>query len=177
MISRDKKEAVVAEVKSRFDSAAAVLLAENGGLAADEMAALRREMKAGGGRVRVIKNTLAKRAVAGGKYELLDGMLSGALIYGDSEDPAAAAKVFFNTAKANEKFILRGGALAEGVLLDAAAVARLAAIPGRPQLLSALLGAMRAPSVSFVRTLNEVPARFVRILAAVRDGKARAGDK
>ena len=172
MISRDKKEAVVAEVKSRFDAAAAVFIAENGGLTAAEMAALRREVKAGGGCVRVIKNTLAKRAVAGGKYELLGGMLSGALIYGDAEDPAAAAKVFSNTAKANGKFILRGGALAEGVLLDAAAITRLAAIPGRPQLLAALLGAMQAPVGAFVRTLNEIPARFVRTVAAVRDGRS-----
>lgn len=171
MISRDKKEAVIAEVKSRFDTAAAVFIAENGGMTAAEMAALRRQIRAGGGRVQIIKNTLAKRAVSGGKYEGLGGMLSGALIYGDAEDPAAAAKIFADTAKANEKFILRGGALAEGVLLDAAAVSRLAAIPGRPQLLSSLLGAMQAPVSAFVRTLNEVPARFVRTVAAVRDSK------
>ncbi|MBE8158645.1 MAG: 50S ribosomal protein L10 [Betaproteobacteria bacterium] len=174
MISRDQKEALVAEIKNSFDAAAAVLVAENGGLTASEMAALRRKIKAGGGRARVIKNTLARRAAAGGKYEALAEMLSGALIYGDAADPTAVAKVFYDTAKANEKFILRGGMLAEGAVLDAIAIARLAAIPARPQLLAALLGTMRAPVSAFVRTLNEVPARFVRTLAAVRDNKPGA---
>ncbi len=161
-------------MKRRFDAAEAVFIAENGGLSAAEMAAFRREMKAGGGRAQVVKNTLAKRAFTGGKYESLAGSLSGALIFGDAEDPTAGAKAFSNAAKANDKFILRGGALAGGTPLDKAAIIRLAAIPGREQLLSNLLGAMRAPAAAAARTLNEIPARFARLIAILRDRKSGA---
>lgn len=172
MIDRDKKETIVAEVRARFLTSPAVFVAENGGLSAAQMTAFRRDIRAGEGRAQVVKNTLAKRAIAGGPFAALDEFLSGPLIFGAAADVAATAKVFAETAKANDKFIIRGGALAEGVLLSAADIGRLAAIPPRPRLMAMLLGTMKAPVGGFARTLNEIPARFVRTLAAVREQKS-----
>ena len=167
MISRDKKEAIVAEVNARFCAAQAILIAENGGLSAAQIAQFRHDVKSGGGQAQVIKNTLAKRALAGSPFASLGDSLSGPLIFAAAEDATVTAKTFAETAKANDKFIIRGGGLAEGVLLDAAAIGRLAAIPPRAQLLSNLLNVMQSPLNNFVRTLHEVPSRFVRVLSAI----------
>ncbi|MGI9297981.1 MAG: 50S ribosomal protein L10 [Gammaproteobacteria bacterium] len=172
MIARNKKETIVAEVRARFLASPAVFVAENGGLSAAQMTAFRRDIRAGNGRAQVVKNTLAKRAIADGPFATLDEFLSGPLIFGAAVDVAATAKIFAETAKANDKFIIRGGALAEGIRLSAADVGRLAAIPPRPRLLAILLGTMKAPIGGFARTLHEVPARFARTLAALRDQKS-----
>lgn len=90
--------------------------------------------------------------------------------YGISSDPVAAAKVLVNFAKTNDKLILTGGAL-PGQVMGVDGVKALATMPSRDELLSKLLGTMQAPIATFVRTLNEVPTKFVRGLAAVRDQK------
>ena len=173
MLTKSQKEALVAAMKNHLAVAQAVVIAENTGLSAEQMAVFRAGLKASGGRAQVVKNTLAKRAVAGSPFESLSGSLSGSLIYGMGDDPAVLSKAFFDAAKANEKLIIRGGALADGSILDAATVERLAAIPGRSQLLASLLCVMQAPVTTLVRLLNEVPGRFVRTLAAVRDAAAK----
>ena len=94
----------------------------------------------------------------------------GPLIYGISDDPVAAAKVISDFAKTNDKLVVMGGSL-PGSAFDAAGVKALATMPSREELLSKLLGTMQAPIATFVRTLNEVPTKFVRALAAVRDQK------
>ena len=117
-----------------------------------------------------LKNTLARRAIAGTPYEKLAESLTGPLIYGISNDPVTAAKVLNDFAKGNDKLVVKAGAL-PGSVLDAAGVKALASLPSREELLAKLMGTMQAPIAQFVRTLNEVPARFARTLAAVRDAK------
>lgn len=120
--------------------------------------------------MRVLKNTLAKRAIAGTAFEGLSDKMVGPLIYGISPDPVAAAKVLVNFAKTNDKLILTAGAL-PGQVMGVDGVKALATMPSRDELLSKLLGTMQAPIATFVRTLNEVPTKFVRGVAAVRDQK------
>ena len=176
MISRGKKETIVAETRAVLASSRALLVAENRGLSAAEIAAFRREVRGVGGRAQIVKNTLIKLAMTDTAYAPLGETLSGALIYGTGEDSAALAKVFADAAKNGDKLILRGGALAEGTILDSAGVGRLAAIPPRPQLLAMLLSALSAPIAGLGRTLNQLPAGLARTLAAVRDQKAAAGN-
>ena len=106
-------------------------------------------------------------------FEKLADQMIGPLVYGISSDPVAAAKVLHEFAKANDKFVIKAGAMPNAVI-SATEVAALANMPSREQLLSMLLGTMQAPVAKFVQTLNEVPSRFVRTLAAVRDQKEKA---
>ena len=96
----------------------------------------------------------------------------GPLVYGISTDPVAAAKVLNEFAKANEKFVIKAGAMPDQVM-TAKEVATLATMPSREELLAKLLGTMQAPIAKFVQTLNEVPGKFVRTVAAVRDQKEK----
>ena len=97
----------------------------------------------------------------------------GPLAYGIGSDPVAAAKVLYEFSKSNDKFVIKAGAMAN-LIMSSKDIASLAALPSRDELLSKLLGTMQAPIANFVRTLNEVPTRFVRGLAAVRDQKQAA---
>jgi large subunit ribosomal protein L10 len=97
--------------------------------------------------------------------------MAGPLMYGIAQDPVAGAKVLAAFAKDNEKFVIKGGVMANA-LMSAKDVKTLATMPSREELLAMLVGTMQAPVVKFVRTLNEVPGRFVRTLAAVRDAQA-----
>jgi large subunit ribosomal protein L10 len=115
----------------------------------------------------VLKNTLVRRSVAGTPFEMLADKMVGPLIYGISTDPVAAAKVMNDFAKANEVFVIKAGAM-PNYLMDAAGVKALASMPSRDELLSKLLGTMQAPVAQFVRTLNEVPSKFVRTVAALK---------
>lgn len=170
-----RKREIVAALAETLAVAEGVVVAQNNGLTAGEMAELRDALRESGARARVVKNTLARRALADSPFAPLAEGLSGPLIYGAGPDPAALAKAFREAAKANEKLLLRGGALKDAAL-DAAAVTALADLPGRAQLLAQLAATMNAPATQLVRTLNEVPARFARALAAVRDAKQAAGE-
>jgi large subunit ribosomal protein L10 len=121
----------------------------------------------------VLKNTLARRAVQGTPFEKLADQMVGPLAYGISDDPVAAAKVLHAYAKKNEKLVIKGGAMPNYVM-SAKEVGNLASMPSREELLATLLGTMQAPIAKFVQTLNEVPGRFVRTVAAVRDQKETA---
>ena len=168
----DKKE-VVAEVSAQLAKAQAVVIAEFRGLPVEDITVLRREARASGVYLRVVKNTLARRAVKGTPFEKLADQMAGPLAYGISIDPVAAAKVLHGYAKKNDKLVIKGGAL-PGQLMSAKEVGNLATLPSREELLAKLLGTMQAPIAKFVQTLNEVPARFVRTVAAVRDQKEKA---
>jgi large subunit ribosomal protein L10 len=122
---------------------------------------------------RVLKNTLARRAVANTPFAPLAEKMVGPLAFAISADPVAAAKVLDEFAKSNEKLVIKGGAL-PNTIMGPKEVASLAALPSREELLAKLMGTMQAPIAQFVRTLNEVPARFVRTLAAIRDSKQAA---
>jgi large subunit ribosomal protein L10 len=138
-----------------------------------DLTALRANARKNGVYLRVVKNTLVRRAIAGTPFEGLSAKLVGPLIYGISKDPVAAAKLLNDFAKGNDKLAIKIGAMPNYVM-DVAGVKALATMPSREELLSKLLGTMQAPITQFVRTLNEVPTKFVRGLAAVRDAKETA---
>jgi len=172
-LNREDKAVVVTEVAAEVAKASAIVVAEYRGLDVGAMTALRRKARESGVYLRVLKNTLARRAVAGTPYEVLADKLTGPLIYGMSTDPVSAARVLNDFAKANDKLVLKAGALPNSVL-DAQGVKALATMPSREELLATLLGTMQAPVAKFVRTLNEVPGKFVRTLAAVRDEREKS---
>jgi large subunit ribosomal protein L10 len=169
----EEKKEVVAEVSERLKKAQAVVLAEYRGIPVEEITVLRSQARASGVYLRVLKNTLARRAVQGTPFEKLGEKMIGPLAYGISDDPVAAAKVLHAYAKTNEKLVIRGGAMPNYVM-TAKEIGNLATMPSRKELLSKLMGTMQAPIATFVRTLNEVPGKFVRTLAAVRDQKEKA---
>jgi large subunit ribosomal protein L10 len=172
-LNLEQKQAVVSEISAVVAKAQAIVLAEYRGLEVGHMTDLRRKARQSGVFLRVLKNSLARRAVSGTPFEKLGDQMIGPLIYGISNDPVATAKVLSDFAKSNDKFIIKGGAMPNTVI-SAAEVKTLANMPSRNELLSKLMGTMQAPIATFVRTLNEVPARFVRTVAAVRDAKQTA---
>ena len=167
------KKEVVAEVSERLKNAQAVVLAEYRGLPVEDITVLRARARKNGVYLRVLKNTLARRAVQGTPFEKLSDQMVGPLAYGISEDPVAAAKVLHTYAKENDKLVIKGGAM-PGHVMSAKEVGQLATMPSREELLAKLLGTMQAPIAKFVQTLNEVPGKFVSTLAAVRDQKEKA---
>jgi len=172
-LSMEQKQAIVAEIAAQVAAAKAIVLAEYRGLEVGSMTELRRRARRSGVYLRVLKNTLARRAVKDTPFAQLAESMTGPLVYGISSDPVATAKVMNEFAKGNEKFVIRAGAMPNAVF-SAKEVKALASLPSREELLGRLLGTMQAPIAQFVRTLNEVPARFVRTVAAVRDAKAQA---
>lgn len=170
-LNLEEKKAVVAEVAAQVAGAQTVVVAEYRGITVENMTRLRVNARKEGVYLRVLKNTLARRAIADTPFAGLTDQLVGPLAYGISRDPVAAAKVMHEFAKANDKFIVKAGAM-PNFIMSAADVGNLASMPSREELLSKLLGTMQAPIAQFVRTLNEVPTRFVRGLAAVRDKQA-----
>lgn len=171
-LNLEDKKAVVAEVSEKVAHAQAIVLAEYRGLEVTHMTQLRAKARSQGVYLRVLKNTLARRAVTGTPFEKLSGHMVGPLAYGISKDPVAVAKVLNEFAKGNEKFVIRAGAMPNHVM-SAREVATLATMPSREELFAKLMGTMQAPIAQFVRTLNELPGKFVRTLAAVRDRKDR----
>lgn len=171
-LNRSDKAAVVEDISAKIADAQSIVVAEYRGLEVEAITVLRREARAAGVHLRVLKNTLARRAIAGTPFEVLTGQLSGPLIYAVSDDPVAAARVLNGFAKGNQKLVLKAGAMRNS-LLDADAVKALATMPSRDELLSKLLGTLQAPAAKFVRTLNEVPGKFVRTLAALEQQKAQ----
>ncbi len=173
-LNRSEKAVVIEEVSAKVASAKSIVLAQYRGLEVGHITGLRKEARKSGVYLRVLKNSLARRAVADSPFSGLADHMVGPLIYGISDDPVAAAKVISDFAKTNDKLVVMGGSLPNSVF-DAAGVKALATMPSREELLAKLLGTMQAPIAQFVRTLNEVPTKFVRGLAAVRDQKDSAG--
>jgi large subunit ribosomal protein L10 len=172
-LNLDDKKTVVAEVSAEVANAQSIIVAEYRGLKVVDLTNLRANARRSGVYLRVAKNTLVRRAIAGTPFEGLSAQLVGPLIYGISTDPVAAAKLLNDFAKGNDKLAIKIGAMPNYVM-DAAGVKALATMPSRDELLAKLLGTMQAPITQFVRTLNEVPTKFVRGLAAVRDAKETA---
>ena len=172
-LNLEQKKAVVAEVSAQVGTAQAIIVAEYRGLEVGVMTQLRAKARQAGVYLRVLKNTLVRRAVKDTPFDKLAEKMVGPLVYGISSDPVANAKVLNDFAKANDKFVIKAGGLPNSVI-SAKEVTALANMPGREVLLATLLGTMQAPTVKFVQTLNEVPGRFVRTLAAIRDQKENA---
>jgi large subunit ribosomal protein L10 len=170
-LNLQEKQAVVAEVAKQVAGAKAIVMAENRGMPVGDMTQLRAKARASGVYFRVVKNTLVRRAVADTPFAPLADRMVGPLAYGIGSDPVAVAKVLNDFAKSHEKFVITGGAM-PGQVMSPKDVAALASLPSREELIAKLLGTMQAPIVKLARTLNEVPSKFVRTLAAVRDAKA-----
>lgn len=173
-LSFSEKETIVAEVAEIAGSAYSAVVAEYTGLESNEMNELRAKARDGGVYLRVVKNTLARRAVEGTDYECLKDALVGPLVMAFSqEDPGAAARVLKDFAKGNDKLVVKALSVS-GQLLDASEIDRLAKLPTKDQAISMLMSVMQAPITKFARTLNEVPGKLVRTVAAVRDSKQAA---
>ncbi len=172
-LNLEQKQAMVAEVAAKLAAAQAVIVAEYRGLDVGRVTQLRAKAKKSGLYLRVLKNTLARRAVKGTPFEKLSAKMVGPLMYGIAADPVAGAKVLSEFAKDNELFVIRGGAMPNSVMSDKD-IKALALLPSREELLARLLGTMQAPMAKLARTLNEVPGKFVRTLAAYRDSKEKA---
>ncbi len=172
-LNLEQKQAVVAEVAAQLAKAQAVIVAEYRGLNVARITQLRAKARKSGIYLRVLKNTLARRAVKGTPFEQLSDQMVGPLMYGIASDPVAGAKVIAEFARENERFVIRGGAMANTKMSDKD-VKALALLPSREELLAKLMGTMQAPVAKLVRTMNEVPGKFVRTLAAYRDSKEKA---
>ncbi len=167
-LSLEQKQAAVSEVQTRLAGAQAVIVAEYRGLNVERVTQLRSKARKSGVYLRVLKNTLARRAIKGTPFEKLSEQMVGPLMYGISQDPVAGAKVLSEFAKENEQFVIKAGAMPNAVM-SVQEIKALAQLPSREQLLATLLGTLQAPMAKLVRTLNEVPGKFVRTLAAYRD--------
>ena len=172
-LNLEQKQAVVAEIAAKLAAAQAVIVAEYRGLDVGRVTQLRARARKSGLYLRVLKNTLARRAVRGTPFEKLIEKMVGPLMYGIAADPVAGAKVLSDFARENEHFVIRGGAMPNSLMSDKD-IKALALLPNREELLAKLMGAMLAPMAALVRTMNEVPGRFVRTLAAVHAAKERS---
>ena len=170
-LSLEQKQATVSEVQTRLAAAQAVIVAEYRGLNVERVTQLRSKARQAGVYLRVLKNTLARRAIKGTPFEKLSEQMVGPLMYGISQDPVAGAKVLSEFARENELFVIKAGAMPNAVM-SAQEIKALALLPSREELIARLLGTLQAPMAKLVRTLNEVPGKFVRTLAAYRDAKS-----
>lgn len=152
-LNLESKKAIVAEVSAQVANAQTIVVAEYRGIEVGDLTQLRAKARQSGVYLRVLRNTLARRAVADTAFAVLANQLTGPLIYGISSDPVAAAKVLNDFAKGNEKLVLKAGAYA-GRALDKVGVQALASIPSREELLARLLGVMQAPVSGFAIALG-----------------------
>ena len=143
-LNRSEKEAVISDVTGLAAKAQTLVIAEYRGITVADMTKLRNTARSNGVSLSVLKNTLARRAVAGSAFEVVSDQMTGPLIYGFSEDAVAAAKVVAEFAKTNDKLVIRGGAYG-GKVLDAEGVKRLASIPSKEVLLAQLCGLLMSP--------------------------------
>jgi large subunit ribosomal protein L10 len=166
----DKKQ-IVEEVAAVAGNAHSAVAAEYSGLTVEEMTKLRVQARQGGVYLRVVKNTLARRAFEGTEFECMNEQLVGPLVLAFSqEDPGSAARVIKDFAKEHEKLEVKLLSVG-GEVLAASEIDRLASLPTRDQAISMLMAVMKAPLDKFARTINEVPGKLVRTVAAVRDAK------
>ena len=159
-LNLQQKQAMVAEVSAQLVLAQTIVLAEYRGIAVTDITTLRANARKSGVYFRVLKNTLARRAVQGTAFEALAEKMVGPLMYSISADPVAAAKVVHEFAKTNDKLVIKAGAMA-GSVMSAQQVAALAVIPSRDELIARLMA-----------TINATTSKFVRTLAAIRDQRA-----
>lgn len=152
-LNLEGKKVVVAEVSVQVAKAQTIVMAEYRGIEVADLTKLRSSARLSGVYLRVLRNTLARRAVTGTSFSALSSHMVGPLIYSMSSDPVAAAKVLNDFAKNNDKLVLKAGVYA-GKLLDQAGIQALASIPSREELLSKLLGVMKAPVAGFAVALG-----------------------
>jgi large subunit ribosomal protein L10 len=164
-LNRSEKEAVIAEVTSLATQAQTLVMAEYRGITVADMTKLRSQARSSGVTLSVLKNTLARRAVAGSRFEVVADQMTGPLIYGFSVDAVAAAKVVADFAKTNDKLVIRGGAIS-GKVLDINGVKQLANIPSKEVLLSQLCGLLMSPVSRTAVVLGALAAKKGEAAAA-----------
>ena len=164
-LNRSEKEAVIAEVTSLATQAQTLVMAEYRGITVADMTKLRSQARSSGVTLSVLKNTLARRAVAGSRFEVVADQMTGPLIYGFSVDAVAAAKVVADFAKTNDKLVIRGGAIS-GKVLNVNGVKQLANIPSKEVLLSQLCGLLMSPVSRTAVVLGALAAKKGEAAAA-----------
>lgn len=170
-LNLEDKRAIVVSVNAIATEALSAVVADYRGLSVSEMTELRKKARETGVYLKVVRNTLAKRAVAGTDYECLNDALVGPTVLAFSqEDPGAAARLIKDFAKDHDALEVKALAIG-GVAYEAKDIDVLAKLPTREEALSLLMSVMQAPVAKFVRTLNEVPGKFVRTVSAVKDKK------
>jgi large subunit ribosomal protein L10 len=168
----EDKQAIINEVAELAKQSHSIIALEYRGMTVAEMTQLRAQARQNGVYLRVVKNTLAKRAISNTAFECLQERLVGPILLAFSrEEPGAAARVISNFAKTNQKVVVKGIALS-GQLLAAADLDKVAKLPTYRDAISMLLAVMPAPMTKLVRTLAEPPAKLARTLAAIRDSKS-----
>jgi large subunit ribosomal protein L10 len=170
----EQKQAIVAEVNEAAGKALSAVVADYRGLTVGQMTELRAKARTNGVYLKVIRNTLAKRAMEGTDYECLKSALVGPILVAFSQqDPGAAARLLKEYSKTFVRLEVKALSIG-GVLLGADQLDRVATLPTRDEALSLLMAVMQAPIAKLARTLNEVPAKLVRTVAAIRDQKEAA---
>jgi large subunit ribosomal protein L10 len=173
-IGLEDKKAIVAEVNETATSALSLVIADARGVTVDGMTALRKDARENNVTLRVVRNTLARRAFEGTEFECVTDSLTGPSLFGFSmEDPGAAARIFKDFAKEQDNFEVKALAVS-GQMLGAEQLDVLAKLPTRDQALAMLMSVMKAPVTKLVQTMNEVPGKLVRTVAAIRDQKEAA---
>jgi len=173
-LNLEQKKAVVAEIAEVAGSAYSAIASEYSGLTVDEMTELRAKARESGVYIRVVKNTLARRAFEGTDFACMAEGLTGQLVLAFSqEDPGSAARVIKDFSKEHDKLVVKLVSIG-GKLLAASEVDTLAKMPTYDQAISMLMAVMKAPVEKLARTMNEVPGKLVRTVAAVRDAKEAA---
>jgi large subunit ribosomal protein L10 len=170
-LTLQQKQEVVSEVAQVASVAHSVIAAEYQGLTVGEMTQLRVKARESNVQMRVVKNSLAKRAFEGTDYDCMTEALQGQMVYAFSmEDPGGAAWVLKSYAYTNKKLVVKLIAFG-GELLDPSEIKRLASLPTYDQAISMLMAVMKAPVEKLTRTMNEVPGKLTRTVAAIRDQK------
>jgi len=170
-LNLQQKQAVVSEIAEVASTAHSAIAAEYQGLTVAEMTELRNAARESNVFMKVVKNTLAKRAFDGTEFDCMGDALNGQLVFAFSlEEPGSAARVINDFAGKNKKLVVKLVAF-NGELLPAEDIKRLAALPTRDQAISLLMAVMKAPVEKLARTMNEVPGKLVRTVAAIRDSK------
>ena len=172
-LNLEQKQAVVAEIAERVKTAQAIVLAEYRGLEVGDMTKLRAKARAAGVYLRVRKNSLARRAGADTPFAGLSDKMVGPLAYGISVDPVAVAKLLSEFSKANDKFVIKGGAL-PGSAMSVKDVANLASLPSREVLLSRVVGTIQAPISGFVQVLAGTLRKMVTVIDAIAKQKGNS---
>ncbi len=171
-LNLDAKKAIVDEIANVAAEAPSAIAAEYIGLTVADMTKLRTAARESGVYLKVVRNTLARRAFENSNFECMRDSLVGPLVYAfSSDEPGSAARVIRDFSKENDKLVVKLVAL-DGQLLDPSELGRLASMPSQDEARAMLLGLLSAPMGKFARTVNEVPSKLARVLAAKRDQAA-----
>lgn len=173
-LTLEAKKAIVNEVAEVAANAPSAIAAEYAGITVEQMTQLRQSARASGVYLRVVRNTLARRALENTKFECMrDGLTGPLLLAFSGNEPGTAARIIRDFAKANDKLVVKLVAL-DGKLLQPSDIEALASMPSRDQAISMLMAVMKAPITKLARTLAEPHGKLVRTIAAVRDQKQAA---